>query len=369
MENLTLTGGARYYKFDNTLVGFFGFGRNPNGNFNASPRNAAGSSRTGVAQCFTTTGSRLRPVAGTPGVQLLPGVVDGTPCTNLGVWNGSSVDPVRVQDDGITWRANLSWKATSDVLLYATASKGFRPGGVNRRGTVPPYAADFLINYELGWKTTIVPGLRFNGAVYQQNWNSFQFSYLGENSFTEIRNGPDARIRGFDVDLSYNGGGLFVQLAGAYTDAKMTTNLCAGQDPTFLCTNTLPNGDPNSITSPAGTRLPVTPQWKMSGTLRYTAETGNMKPYGQINAAYQSSASTDVRLADALLLGDLPGYATVNLAVGIEWDSFNLELYASNLFDQRGQASRFVQCGQCYQRPYVVPITPRTVGLRMGTKF
>jgi outer membrane receptor protein involved in Fe transport len=364
MENLTLTGGARYYKFDNTLIGFFGFGRNPNGNYNASPRNAAGSSRTGVAQCFTTTGSRLRPVAGTPGVTLLPGVVEGTPCTNLGVWNGSSVDPVRVKDDGLTWRFNLSWKATSDIMLYATASKGFRPGGVNRRADVGPYAADFLINYEFGWKTTLAPGLRFNGAVYQQNWNDFQFSYLGANSFTEIKNGPDARIRGFDADLTYNGGGLFVQLAGAYTDAKTTKNLCAIADPTFACT-----GAGNSITSPTGTRLPVTPQWKMSGTLRYTAESGNMKPYGQINASYQSSASTDVRLADALLLGDLPGYATVNLAVGIEWDNFNLELYASNLFDERGQASRFVQCGQCYQRPYVVPITPRTIGLRAGTKF
>ena len=26
---ITLTGGGRYYKFDNTLFGFFGFGRNP----------------------------------------------------------------------------------------------------------------------------------------------------------------------------------------------------------------------------------------------------------------------------------------------------------------------------------------------------
>jgi outer membrane receptor protein involved in Fe transport len=363
-ENLTLTAGVRAYKFDNTLIGFFGFGRNPGANFTDTPYNGAGSSRTGVAQCFTTSGSRLRPLAGTPGIQFVPAAVEGTPCTNLGVWNGTGVDPVRVKDDGFTWRFNLSWKATSDLMVYATASKGFRPGGVNRRADVGPYDADFLINYELGWKSTLAQGLRFNGAIYQQNWNDFQYSYLGANSFTEIKNGPDARIRGIDVDLSYNGGGLFLQAAAAYTDAKTTKNLCAAVDPTFACT-----GAGNSIQSPSGTRLPITPKFKLSGTARYTAEMGDAKPYGQINVAHQSSATGDVRANEAALLGLLPAFTTVNLAFGVEWDRFNLELYASNLFDERGQSSRFVQCGQCYQRPYIVPITPRTIGLRAGTKF
>ena len=96
---------------------------------------------------------------------------------------------------------------------------------------------------------------------------------------------------------------------------------------------------------------------------------GDKKPYGQVNFAYQGSATGDVRVAQAALLGELPEFTTVNLALGIQWDKFNIELFAANLFDERGQASRFVQCGQCYQRPYVVPITPRTIGLRAGTKF
>ncbi len=364
LQNVTLTAGVRAYRFDNTLIGFFGFGRNPGGNFSDSPYNGAGSSRTGVAGCFTTTGARLRSVAGTAGAKLFPGVIDGTPCNNLGVWNGAGVDPVRIKDDGLTWRFNLSWKATSDLMVYATASKGFRPGGVNRRADVGPYGADFLINYEIGWKSTLAPGLRFNGAVYQQNWNDFQYSYLGANSFTEIKNGPDARIRGVDADLSYNGGGLFLQVAAAYTDAKTTKNLCAAVDPTFTC-----SGAGNSIQSPSGTRLPITPKFKASGTLRYTAEMGDKKPYGQINVAYQGSATGDVRATQAAQLGELPAFTTVNLALGVQWTSFNVELYAANLLDERGQSSRFVQCGQCYQRPYVVPITPRTFGLRAGTKF
>jgi iron complex outermembrane receptor protein len=50
LPNLTLTAGGRAYIYDNSLIGFFGFGRDPNG----PPYNAAGSSRTGVAGCYTT---------------------------------------------------------------------------------------------------------------------------------------------------------------------------------------------------------------------------------------------------------------------------------------------------------------------------
>jgi iron complex outermembrane recepter protein len=364
-DQLSFTAGGRYFKYDNTLVGFFGFGRDPAADYSSTPYNAAGSSRTGVAGCFTTTGSRLRPVAGTPGVTLAAPVVAGSPCTNLGVWNGSGVDPVQAKDDGFTWRANLNYKPNSDLLLYATASKGFRPGGINRRADVAPYASDFLYNFELGWKATLAPGFRINGAIYQQNWKKFQFSFLGANSFTEIHNGPDARIRGIDVDLAYNRGPLSLQLAAAYTDAKMTKNLCEIDDPTYACT-----GPGNAISSPAGTRLPITPKFKASGTMRYTAEVGaTTKAYGQINASYQSSAPSEVRAGPAAIIGELPEFATVNLAFGMEWEKFNLELFASNVFDERGQVSRFLQCGQCGQRPYVVSIMPRTIGVRLGVDF
>ena len=364
-DKLTATAGVRAFKYDNTLIGFFGFGRNPGSNYSATPYNAAGSSRTGVAGCFTTTGARLRSVAGTAGVTLYPAAVDGSPCTNLGVWNGSSVDPVQAKGDGITWRGNLTYKPSSTLMVYATASKGFRPGGINRRADVAPYEPDYLNNYELGWKATLAPGLRLNGAVYQQNWKKFQFSFLGANSFTEIHNGPDARIRGVDVDLAYNRGPVSLQVAAAYTDAKMTKNLCERDDPTYACT-----GADNSISSPAGTRLPITPKFKISGTARYTKElSGTTKAYAQLNAAHQGSAPSEVRAGPAATIGELPAFTTVNTALGLDLDNVNIELFVSNLFDERGQVARFLQCGQCGQRPYVVPIQPRTIGLRMGYDF
>src|SRR5665213_1626575 len=104
-----LTGGMRKYKYDNTLQGFFGYG-------------------SGVSSCFE------------------PAITLGSPCTNL---------DNRVSDSGQVPRVNLTYKITPDAMVYATWSKGFRPGGVNRTAQVgiPPYQADFLTNWEIGWKT------------------------------------------------------------------------------------------------------------------------------------------------------------------------------------------------------------------------
>ena len=364
LPNLTWTGGGRLFKYDNSLIGFFGFGRNPGGNFTASPPNAAYSSKTGVIQCFTTTGVRLTTVTGTPGVALAPGAVPGSPCTNLGVASGTTISPVKATGDGATYRFNLSWKPAKGVMLYSTVSRGFRPGGINRRGDFGAYSPDYLVNYEVGFKTTLAPGVRLNGAIYQQDWKKFQFSYLGPNSFTIITNGPDARIRGFDMDLSVNTGPFSFTVAGAYTDAKIQKNLCHRFDPTdvnFTCGGATPD-------ALAGTRLPITPKWKMSGTARYSFPMGAAKSYVQLNGSYQSSAPSDLRTANNALQGDNRAFGTVNFAIGTDWSKYSLEFFASNLFDERGDLSRFVQCGLC-TRVYVVPVQPRTIGMRLGAKF
>ena len=55
---LTVTGGARGFIYDNSLIGFFGFGRNPGSGFSDGPPNAAGSNAVGGrGQCFTTDGA------------------------------------------------------------------------------------------------------------------------------------------------------------------------------------------------------------------------------------------------------------------------------------------------------------------------
>ena len=367
---LTVTAGGRVFKYDNSLIGFFGFGRNPGTNFTDTPYNGAGSFGTGVGSCFTDNGQRLftkdatgtwqRTGSGT----LLPGAVAGSPCTNLGVYSNGKVNPVKATGTGQTYRFNVTWKPQHNLMFYGTVSRGFRPGGINRRGDFGAYQPDYLTNFEAGFKTTMLDGvLRVNGAIYQQNWDKFQFSYLGPNSFTVITNGPNARIRGFDMDATVNLGKLTVNFAGAYTDGKILKNLCHAIDTTFACTTA-----GNSIDAPAGTRLPITPQWKMSGTARYTVPMDGFKVFGQLNGTYQSSASSDLRTGNNAVTGQIAAFGQINVATGAEWDRYSIEVFVQNLLDERGQLSRGVECGAC-KRVYITPNQPRTIGLKIGGKF
>jgi len=367
------------------LIGFFGFGRNPGNDFTDHPFNAAGSSRTGVAGCFLNNGETLREAylngEDINAIGFAPTAVAGGPCTDLGVFSNGKVHPKHAKDSGFIYRLNAQWKPRPGLMFYATWSKGFRPGGINRRGDIPPYAADFLQNYELGWKTSFGP-IRWNGAVFHQRWKKFQFSFLGQNSFTEIHNGKDANIDGIESDVSYVSGGLSLNAAAAYTRTKTKGNICASSlDTTSDCSLSF-------VSVPSGSRLPVTPKFKGTATARYSwLAWADVKAHAQAGVTYQSSARSNLRSLEALSgvgldctslgfptcdpnlwEGKIRSSTLVDFFAGLDWPKFNVEAFVTNVFDSRAELSRGVNCGSC-TRTVVVPGRPRTIGIRTGIKF
>jgi iron complex outermembrane receptor protein len=375
---ITLTAGGRLFKYDNSLIGFFGFGRDPDG----PPFNAAGSSRTGVAACFTQDGHIVRDGTGSP---IVAPVVPGSPCNNLGIFQNGNVLPKRAKGDGFTHRVNAQWKPRQGLMFYATWSRGFRPGGINRRADIPAYAPDYLTNYEIGWKTTFGP-IRWNGAIFHENWKAFQFAFLGANSFTEIHNARNARINGVETDISYIRGGFSWNAAAAYTDGKTKGNICtfaADTDPNCLGLVDTGGDSPSQdfVAAPSGTQLPITPKFKATTTARYTWPVwSQVKAHVQGTVTYRGGAPSSLR-TDILLVGPDGGHADpnvfqgrlhaatlVDLYAGLDWSSWNLEAFVSNLFDKRIDLSRQTACGSC-TRAQVVPGRPRTIGIRAGVKF
>ena len=327
-KTLTLTLGARNFKADNSLYGFFGFSRGY-------------SSRTGEAACFAASS------------------VAGSPCTNLNK---------RAKETGTIYKANLNWQVAEGKLLYATYSQGFRPGGINRRSTLAPYVADYLYNYELGWKTESADRtIRFNGAAYYEDWTDFQFSFLGPNSFTEIRNAGQARIKGLESELSWATpvDGLHLSAAASITDAKLASDYCGTVDskgvPIKVC------GKPQA---PAGTTLPVTPKFKGNAVARYEFPVGDMNAHVQGAVVFQTSSWADLRLTERALLGRQSGFQSVDLSAGLDRDTWNLEVALTNLGDIAGETIRTSECTPtvCGQT-YVRPIRPRTISIKFGQKF
>jgi outer membrane receptor protein involved in Fe transport len=253
-------------------------------------------------------------------------------------------------------------------MVYATWSKGYRPGGVNRRGTLPPYKADFLTNSEVGWKTTWAGGkVRFNGALFWEDWKDFQFAYLGQNSLTQIVNAGSARIKGVEADLEW-AATRHLTLSGGFSllDPKSTSNYCSALDP-----NGNPVTDCAVPDAPSGTQLPVTAKFKGDLTGRYTFNVGNFDAHLQGSLAYVGSRWPDLRIAERTVLGPLKAYTLANFTAGIERDSYSLELFVNNVFDKRAQLDHYAQCdaSTCFSNQYLNVSAPRTIGISFGQKF
>ena len=334
-EKLSLTGGLRVYKYDNSLVGFFGF-RNPGYSSNPS---------------YLCQG---------------PSQIAGSPCTNV---NKST------SDTGFTQKLNATYKITDDALVYATWSRGFRPGGINRRGSLPPYGSDKLDNYELGWKTTF-GAFRWNGAVFQEDWNNIQLSFLGANGLTEIRNAGVARIRGLEMDAGFRTGGFSLNAGFSYNDAQIRRDFCAIANATFDCTTA-----DNELLAPSGSRLPVTAKVKGNAIARYEFPIADWNGHVQFAVNHIGGRRSDLRPVQNAIKGNLDAYTTADFSIGVKKDAWDIEAFATNLFDTRGVVNTGIQCletvcgtGVTSDTPtggafYDTVIKPRVIGLKFSRDF
>ncbi len=334
-DQLSVTGGLRVFDARNSLYGFYGFG-------------SGFSSHTGEARCFINTPFK------------------DAACVNLNKV-GEQVSQ--------TYKANISYKFDEDRLVYFTASDGYRPGGVNRNGNLGPYNSDTLYNYEVGWKTTWMDKqIRWNGALFYENWDQFQFAFLGPNSLTEIANAGQAEIKGIESDASWAiDSHWLVSGAISIVDANLTQNYCgltdAANKPITNCTRPL---------APSGQTLPVTPPVKGNATARYEWTLANgMDAFLQGSLVYVGRRTSDLRSQERADLGPIPSYVSVDLSAGVSNDSFSASVFLKNATDERGQIYRYSECpaNVCATQinhagvTYIVPIQPLTIGVKFGQKF
>ena len=343
-SQLSLTGGIRHYTYNNSLQGFYGFSQ--------AYDNLLGSS-TGAATCFA------------------PATTPYAPCQNL---------DNDVSGSGNVPRVNLTYRITPEVMVYATFSRGFRPGGVNRTSQpgIGPYQPDYLTNYEVGWKSQWLGNtIRWNGALFQEDWKNFQFSFLGPNSLNIIANGGNARIRGLENELEWAvTRGLNLSANFTWLDPILTTNYCGTQGVTSCADQQtseyyIPGGVWNGPLAPKGTNLPVTPKFKGNLTARYSfAAVGDWLPFAQISAVYQTQVAPTLRGDWTQIEGMVPAYGLFDLAGGLTKGGFSLQLYVTNLADRRAELSRFTETTPTVDpQTYVVPVTPRTIGITVSQKF
>jgi iron complex outermembrane recepter protein len=357
-SGLSVTAGLRYFKADNSLQGFYGY--------------------SGAYQDLTGYHSGMYNCGGPNAMNYTFQPFHGGPCTNLNTG---------VSENGHTERFNVSYKFDKDRMVYATYSTGFRPGGVNRvfdadiGAIFPPYQADYLKNYEVGWKTQWLDRrIRWNGALFEEKWNNFQFSYLGPNSVTVVQNAANATIKGVETEVEWAvADGWLLSAAATYLDAKLTSDFCGSYVPgTSTLVTSCPAqqnsfADGTTTTGPlatSGTQLPVAPKIKANAIARYSFALMDWNGFAQAAFVHQGTSNPQLRLVDTQHLGELPAYNIVDLSTGMEKNGMAFQLIVTNVGDERAQIGRFAQCTptMCTQN-YVIPSQPRAIAIKFAQKF
>jgi iron complex outermembrane recepter protein len=335
--HLTATVGFRRFRYDNDEHGFYGLGLdNPVG-------------PPGQQSCFSTQRYDLGP------------------CTDV---------RVGAEGWGSTPKFNLSYKFDPERMAYATFSRGFRPGGVNRSSVAPPFKPDFLTNYEIGWKTTWLDRhLIFNGAFYFEQWKNFQYSFVGPNGILLIANAGNAEVKGAEGHVQWLvTRGLSLSGDVTYNDSYLVDNYCGvlGPNGQPITSNPcmVPGKAPFAPKALAGQRSPFTPLWKTSLNARYSWPLGAATAFVEGDEVYQSSVWPAFLIKERNNLGIEPAYALTNLSVGYDKDNYEIELLIRNVFNRVGIEDRFAELTNVENIAVDNVVTPpRLIGLQFSQHF
>lgn len=256
-----------------------------------------------------------------------------------GLYNGGPTSArIRSKDNGLNPRFILSYKPSSKLLVSAQAAKGFRLGGGNDnvpldlcRGDLdalgidsPPssFKSESVWNYELNAKTTLAGGrVTFNPSIFRIDYKNIQIVQgLPSCLFNFVTNAGRARSQGFEFDLSAKlADGLTIRGGGAYTDAKLLSDL------------------PLGVAGVKGGRLPLSPRFSGNVQLRYEHDVADAwTGFGQVDVRYMGGILSQLDDPDNRVSAapSLKSYTLANLRLGARREDVEVALFVDNVFDK-----------------------------------
>lgn len=249
---------------------------------------------------------------------------------------------------GFTPKVNVKYKF-ANALWYATASKGYRFGGVNP-GVNTVYKSDSVWNYETGLQYFPSRAFSLDFDIFRVDWRDAQMNALvgtGPTAVNGVANVGRATIDGAELKLVWKpAAGLTVQTSLAYIDAVTSVDFTAS----------------NGNFVPTGTRLPGTARFQSSEEIdyRFNAFEGTN---GRIALSHSYVGGRKSNLDRP---GMLASYQVFDLRGSLAWGNYELTAYVNNLANSRGSSggSKVRSLGGAYYDVYY-PIKPRVVGVSL----
>ena len=255
-------------------------------------------------------------------------------------------------DSDVIPKMSLKYTINDSAMVYGLYSEGFRPGGTNRGRGIPffgnEFEADFLENIEFGVKSVLADGkVRLNATYFDMTWKDYQLEMIDPSSVpcgTDgakpeptcsqpwqkiVANVGDASSSGIEINL----------------DVAPTENITWGISAAFLDAK-VDEDLPATITVPAGSRLPLSPELKASAYFTYEFPVdwfgGNANSaYFRLQASHVGDMLNQVEPYE-YLVGSTPApqllqpsYTIGDVRFGLTGDDWSIQLFVSNVTDER----------------------------------
>lgn len=281
----------------------------------------------------------------------------------------------RNKETPITPKFGIEYQAMPNVMVYASAAKGFRSGGANPGGNNPAcgpdlaaigytavprtYKADTVWSYEVGAKGRVGGIASFAASAFNINWDDIQRtrSLLSCVSvFTD--NFGKARSRGFDLQLNLTPArGLSFDLGLGYVDATQRQTIY-----------TLPGATVQGTTMRKGDRF-ATP-WVVNAAADYETlvGSGDARLYGHIQYDFRSAWTFKPgNVGFNPLFAHTDDQHFVSARAGVRKGGIDLSAFVNNLTNARDIIGRLNFAPS--ERVQIQTQRPRTWGVTAGYRF
>lgn len=274
-----------------------------------------------------------------------------------------------LNENNVSWRASVNYKANPDTLIYGNVTKGYKSGDF---GTLPalsyqqfqPVTQESVVAYELGVKTSLLDhNVDFSSALFyydyrdKQTQGSIVVPPFGPLPY--LVNVPKSRLVGGEFNLTMRPvTGLQLNAGGTYIKTKVTG--------TSLVTS--PFG--NDIDA-KGEELPSAPKWQFQGDAEYTfpissSVGGFLGGSVSWRTATYSALGSKTGPAGTQDFFKVDGYTLIDLRAGIEFgDKYRLQIWGKNVTN-KGYWNNVVRIYDTYVR---ITGQPSTYGVTLSAKL
>lgn len=245
---------------------------------------------------------------------------------------------VRTADDSwgaFTPRFVIDYVPNDNMLLYVSASRGFKSGGFNTFGDVSQpvnlFNPEFVWNYEAGLKASFFDrALRMGVTGFYSDYTNLQQTLFRINPQTNVRyprveNAASATITGVELDLeAIPFRGLRLRASATWLDAEF--GQFTSIDPIY------PERGEQDLT---GNRLPQAPTWQAGVSGEYSLPiSSTLEIKARADYKWQNKIYFDL-FNNPLNTQDSYGLLNASLAIGTLDESWSLTAFVRNAFDER----------------------------------